>query len=439
MTIFQPYPEYKDSGLHWLGKVPKHWDLCRAKYLMREVDTRSKDGGGTLLSVSQYTGVTKRRFREGSEDFDTRSSSLVGYKIAKAGDLVSNIMLAWNGSLGIAPLEGVVSPAYCVYRIYNGEPWFFHHLLRSPIFKAEIKRRSRGVVDSRLRLYTNDLFRIPMLLPNLEEQQSIVCFVRNFDRKINAFIHNRQRLIEVLNEQKQRLTQRAITSSSTKLHRMRDLVANPKREVERVENQEYRPIGLYNWGRGIFHKPPTSGQYLGNSVFFWVEEGDLVFSGQFAWEGAVSLARRKDHRCIASHRYPIFISKTASVRTSYLESFFQSSAGQLLLEVNSRGAAGRNRPLNIRSLLREMIPVPSIDEQLQIEEFSNHFHRISDFYGRQIDLIREYRARLIADVVTGKVDVRGVMKSESVDYKAPEEEKELLMVAELGREYESRK
>ena len=112
-----PYPEYKDSGLPWLGQVPAHWNLLRAKYLMREMDRRSKDESGTLLSVSQYSGVTKRRSREGSEDPGTRSSSLVGYKVAKPGNLVSNIMLAWNGSLGIAPIEGVVSPAYCVYRI----------------------------------------------------------------------------------------------------------------------------------------------------------------------------------------------------------------------------------------------------------------------------------------------------------------------------------
>ncbi len=107
----RPYPVYKDSGVPWLGRVPNHWDLFRAKYLMREINTRSKDESGTLLSVSQYAGVTKRSSREGSEDPDTRSSSLVGYKVAKPGNLVSNIMLAWNGSLGIAPMEGVVSPA----------------------------------------------------------------------------------------------------------------------------------------------------------------------------------------------------------------------------------------------------------------------------------------------------------------------------------------
>jgi type I restriction enzyme S subunit len=96
---------------------------------------------------------------------------------------------------------------------------------------------------------------------------------------------------------------------------------------------------------------------------------------------------------------------------SYLESFFQSSAGQLIMDVNSRGAAGRNRPLNTRSFLLEMIPVPSIDEQLEIEQFSNSLRRISDVFGRQIALIREYRTRLISDVVTGKIDVRHVAPS----------------------------
>ena len=270
----------------------------------------------------------------------------------------------------------------------------------------EVNKYSRGIVADRNRLYWDDFKRMPSCFPPTDEQKGIADYLDANASLVRKFIRSRRRLIEVLSEQKQRLTQSAITSSSTKLHRMRDLVADPRREVKRVEGQEYTPIGLNNWGRGIFHKTPTRGQDLGDSVFFWLEEGDLVFSGQFAWEGAVSLARRKDHRCVASHRYPVFVSKTASVRTSYLESFFQSSTGHLLMDVNSIGAAGRNRPLNPRTLLRELIPVPSMDDQLAIEAFGNHLQRVSDVVGRQIAFIHEFRTRLIADVVTGKLDVR---------------------------------
>jgi type I restriction enzyme S subunit len=401
----RPYPEYKASALKWLGKIPMHWTEKRGKYFLREVDERSLTGEEPLMSVSHKTGVTLRK----SNVTMFKAESNVGHKICRTGDLAINTLWAWMAALGISRLTGLVSPAYGVYRQvdpknYNAD--FLDYLLRTPPYATEYLCRSTGITSSRLRLYPIDFLRIPLIQPPREEQELIVRYLRNFDSLVQKFIRNRRRLIDVLNEQKQRLTQSAITSPNTQLYRMRDLVVEPNRQVTRVASQEYTPIGLYNWGRGIFHKSPIRGQDLGDSVFYWIEEGDLVFSGQFAWEGAVSLARRKDHRCIASHRYPVFICNSSLVLTSYLESYFQSSAGQLLMDVNSRGAAGRNRPLNVRSLLREPIPVPSIEEQLAIEDFANQVQRISDVVGRQIAFLREFRSRLITDVVTGKLDVQ---------------------------------
>jgi type I restriction enzyme, S subunit len=409
----KPYPKYRDSGLPWLGHIPKHWDVQRNGRLFAQ---RNETGHGDLpiLEVSLRTGVRVRNM----ENMKRKQvmSDREKYKRAAKNDIAYNMMRMWQGAVGVAPEDGLISPAYVVARAYPGaDSKYFCYLFRTDVYKAEVDGYSRGIVKDRNRLYWADFKRMPSCVPPHDEQIAIADYLDENARLIRRFIRNRRRLIEVLKEQKQRLTQSAISSTRTELHRMRDLVADPQREVERVDGQEYTPIGLYNWGRGIFHKAPTRGRDLGDSDFFWVEEEDLVFSGQFAWEGAVSVARRKDHRCIASHRYPVFTSKSASVHTSYLEAFFQSSAGQLLMDVNSRGAAGRNRPLNTRLLLREMIPVPSINEQLAIEEFGNHLQSIADVVGRQIALIREYRSRLIADIVAGRVDVRDVTVPQS-DY-----------------------
>jgi len=112
----KPYGAMKDSGFPWLDAIPVNWEIRRAKYVLQETDTRWAEQSGQLLSVSQYTGITKRRLREGSDEPATRSATLEGYKVVAANDLAINIMLAWNGSLGVSPFDGVVSPAYCVYR-----------------------------------------------------------------------------------------------------------------------------------------------------------------------------------------------------------------------------------------------------------------------------------------------------------------------------------
>jgi hypothetical protein len=102
LVDLKPYPAYKDSRVPWLGMVPEHWGLRRLKYVLRERDTRSPSGTEQLLRVSQYTGVTQRRRADGADEPDTRAESLVGYKRVEPNELVVNIMLAWNGSMGVS-------------------------------------------------------------------------------------------------------------------------------------------------------------------------------------------------------------------------------------------------------------------------------------------------------------------------------------------------
>ena len=193
-AFIRPYSKYKIAEVEWMGNVPEHWDVRRLKYLLKERDTRSVDGCGHLLSVSQYTGVTQRKPMGDGDDTDTRAVSLIGYKRVEPNDLVVNIMLAWNGSMGVSQFPGIASPAYCVYHFReNAHPWYFHYLLRSPIYKGRIKAVSTGVVESRLRLYTDDLYSLEGLLPPVPDQSAIVRFLEYIDRHIQRYIHAKQK------------------------------------------------------------------------------------------------------------------------------------------------------------------------------------------------------------------------------------------------------
>src|SRR5437763_1393128 len=99
--------EVENSIKYWLGEYPSHWQVLRIKNLFREIDNRSVNGDEELLSVSQYTGITpKRDSLENEDDFISNAETLENYKKVAVGDLVINIMLAWNGSLGISPYDG---------------------------------------------------------------------------------------------------------------------------------------------------------------------------------------------------------------------------------------------------------------------------------------------------------------------------------------------
>lgn len=140
----KPYADYADSRLPWLGPVPSHWDLLRAKYLFREVNERSIDGKEELLSVSHLTGVTPRSQKTVTMFL---AKSNIGYKICRPGDVAINTMWAWMGALGVARDAGIVSPAYGVYRPLSGcsiLPKYADYLLRTPLYAAEYLRRSTG-------------------------------------------------------------------------------------------------------------------------------------------------------------------------------------------------------------------------------------------------------------------------------------------------------
>jgi len=207
-----PDVRLKPSGVPWLGDVPEHWQMRRLKYLLREVDERSETGQERLLAVSQYTGVTPRGALRGQGEAITRARSLVGYKRVQLGDLVVNIMLAWNGSLGVAASDGIVSPAYCVYQFHDGlDARYFAALLHTPPCQARIKTASTGVIESRLRLYSDDLGRIEVPIPPVEEQSAIVQYLDVATANLDKAIDAARREIDLLREYRTRLIADVVT------------------------------------------------------------------------------------------------------------------------------------------------------------------------------------------------------------------------------------
>lgn len=101
----------RDSGVPWLQEIPTHWGIERARWLFRERDRRSETGEEEMLTVSHLTGVTPRSEKDVTM-FEAETNE--GYKICEPGDLVINTLWAWMGAMGIAPLKGIVSPAYMI-------------------------------------------------------------------------------------------------------------------------------------------------------------------------------------------------------------------------------------------------------------------------------------------------------------------------------------
>lgn len=430
----KPYPATKDSGVPWLREMPAHWEIRRLKYLLRERDVRSAAGTEQLLRVSQFTGVTERRRADGGDEPDTRAESLVGYKLVKPKDLVVNIMLAWNGSMGVSRFSGIASPAYCVYRFSaSALPWYFHHLLRSPAYKARIKAVSTGVVESRLRLYSDDLFRLQGLLPPLPEQAAIVRFLDHADRRIRRYIRAKQKLIKLLEEQKQAIIQRTVSRGvdpNVRLKRsgvewLGDVpehweILTLRRVISRaVDGPHHSPNYLDSGIPFLSARNIKVDHWSLDDAKFISEEDYAEFSKRITPEvgdvlytkgGTTGVARVVD----LPYRFQVWVHvavlkpKRHKVVPNYLALLLNSPRCYEQAQLFTRGAT--NQDLGLGRMKGIVFALPPLSEQetllAAVEKETQNLRMAVDDARREIELLREYRTRLIADVVTGKLDVR---------------------------------
>ena len=225
----------KPSGVEWLGDVPEHWEVRRAKYLYREADERSTTGAEELMSVSHISGVTRRK--KSVTMFLAESN--IGYKLCRPSDIVINTMWAFMAALGVARQKGLVSPSYGVYRPFNiGQlnKDYLDPLLRSDVYRSNYLIRSTGITSSRLRLYPQSFLNIPLLCPPRTEQATIVEYLDKATADIDAAIARTHRQIELIEEYRTRLIADVVTGKLD----VREAAAGLPEEAEVDDGQDMR-------------------------------------------------------------------------------------------------------------------------------------------------------------------------------------------------------
>ena len=208
----KPYPEYKDSAVAWLGEVPGHWEVRRAKYLFREVDHRTSTGTEILLSLRMYRGLVAH------VDVSTvpiTAQALIGFKKVAVGQIVMNRMRAAIGMFGIANEPGLVGPDYAILEpIVKLHPNYFLHLFKTPAAGTIFRVVSKGLGTGSsgfMRLYTERFEAIKLPVSPEEEQQEIVEGVIESTLEIDRAAERVNREIHLLGEYRTRLITDVVT------------------------------------------------------------------------------------------------------------------------------------------------------------------------------------------------------------------------------------
>ena len=426
----RPYLDVRPTELPWLGDIPSHWEVRRNGRLFAP---RRETGFPELpiLEVSIGRGVRVRDLGDGGRK--QQMGDRAKYQRAARGDLAYNMMRMWQGAVGVAPADGLVSPAYVVARPYpETNTAYYAYLFRTAGYMREIDVYSRGIVPDRNRLYWESFKQMPSPYPPLDEQRLIVRFLDWHGAQTARFTRTKKQLIALLNEQKQAIIRRAVTHGldpdvrrkpsgipwlgdipeSWTVQRLKQLAR--LRSGENITAFEIEDFGQF---------PVFGGNGLRGYTSRYTHDGNFVLIGrQGALCGNINYA---SGRFFASEHAVV-----VSPRSQYMVLWL----GELLrvMNLNQYSIAAAQPGLSVERIERLQLPIPPLGDQEQIvrmldvqtAELRAAIVRIE----REITLLDEFRRTLIADAVTGKLDIRKVAASmpDNADRPAPLETEDVI-------------
>ncbi len=433
---FRPYPAHRSSGLPWAPSIPAGWQVQRNGRLFAHcVQTGFPDL--PILEVSLRTGVRVRDMVNGKRK--QVMSEKAKYKRAAQGDIAYNMMRMWQGAVGPAPLDGLVSPAYVVVSPYpEANSAYYNYLFRTAAYMQEVNKFSRGIVADRNRLYWESFKQMPSLVPPKCEQAQIVAYLRAQDAHIARFIKAKRKLIALLTEQRLRVIDeavmngldrsvgrkstgiswlgdvpehwsvvrlRALAASITSGSRgWSDYAANAGPLFLRVGNLSRGSLDL-KFQKTIRLDLPDVARTEATRTR--VQECDILLSIT-AFIGSVGLVTANLEEAYVSQHVALCKLRRGVANPKWVAYVLLSRVGQAHGTVCMYG--GTKQGLSLSDVKNHVVLLPPIPEQdllvAWIERETAVIDELIAAARQEIDRVREYRERLIADVVAGQIDVR---------------------------------
>ena len=431
MSRYKAYPEYRDSGVEWLGEAPAQW----ATIPVGRLYVRTKRTGHAdkeLLSVYRDHGVVPTSSRD--DNNNKPSEDLTAYQLVEPNNLVMNKMKAWQGSIAISEHEGIVSPAYFVYQP-NAEmfdvavPKYIHYLLRHPIYIAQYLRQSKGIRVNQWDLDPDEFKKIELLLPRKEEQKKIIAFLDHEIAKIDALIERQQRLIELLKEKRQAVISHAVTKGLDPNAPLKDsgvewlgdvpahwAVAPLKRFAEVIDCKHYT-VQFLDEGLPIvsIRELRDDSIDISNAKLTSVEEWNFLREGRVPQVGDIVFCRNASVGAagyVADDLEFCMGQDVCLIRTGKANRYmhFQIVSRHVREQIEAFLVGATIRRANVEEIRGLVVALPPEAEQIKIatylESTLSEFNVLSEKANRTVGLLTERRTALISAAVTGKIDVR---------------------------------
>ena len=432
----KPYPACKDSGVDCLGEVPAHWQVRRLKDWLGVNELVLPEGTDPEYTFDYVDigSIETGRLAAAPERIRFGNAPSRARRVVRSGDTIVSTVRTYLKAVWHAEHPGadlIASTGFAVLTPRRGTfPKFVSYLCQSAPFTDRVTAESVGIAYPAISETNLRTFRV--CVPPLPEQAAIVRFLDHVDRRIRRYVRAKQKLIAVLEEQKQVFIQQAVTGridvrtgrpypkykpsgvewlghvpENWQVWRSKRVFV-PRRELARPDDiqlsatQAYGVIAQEEYEKRVGRKVVRILRHLEQRQH--VEVDDFVISMR-SFQGG--LERAWETGCIRSSY--IVLQPATRLVVGYFGRLFKST-GYVTALRSTANFIRDGQDLNFENFCRVDLPFPPIEEQQMISVVLDRtvvgIDSAIERWRRQIDLLGEYRTRLIADVVTGKLDVR---------------------------------
>lgn len=418
------YSEYKSTDIGWLPYIPKHWKLESLRKFLRMVSVKNHPNM-PLLSVTRENGVIVRNVDSKEENHNFIPEDLSGYKYVEKGDFCINKMKSWQGSYGVSEYEGIVSPAYYICKLFGVDRKFFSMAIRSKNYVSFFAQYSKGIRVDQWDLSPLALKSIPFFLPPLTEQQAIVSYLDMKCSKLDTLVSNKEKEISLLSEMKQRIIADAVTRGlnpnvkfkATNIPWLPEIPEHweEKRlsskftgEIEANKDFEYKHAFKFNYGELVpKNEAGDSDEYRETYVkYSLIKKGDILINGlNLNYDFVSQRVACTPYDGIITSAY-LVCRPRKGVYYEYYTYLFKAMDGKKLFHGMGSGI---RLTLSFKELKKQMLPVPPLSEQQAIVSYITErtakIDSLIEKLNKEIECVKEYKQRLISDVVTGQIKV----------------------------------
>lgn len=418
------YEAYRPAKYEWLTQVPTHWQTRTMRSLTTVSSERRGNREATLLSVYREYGVIVKSSRD--DNHNVESEDLSNYKWVRAGDLIMNKMKMWQGSLGVSELDGIVSPAYIVCHINdeNVNRRYLHMLLRSPCYKTYYNQFSYGIRVGQWDMHYEDFKGLEVALPPRDEQDQIVRYLDWQVSKINRLIAAKRKEIERIQEHLDKSIEimfDEIASSgndSIPLGRHITSIESGTSVNSIMGTADNDSIGVLStscvYGNNFDlsqNKRVAPSDY--GRVSCPVKKNTLIISRMNAPSlvGACGFSEKGDTRVYLPDRlWQVHFDNV--LMPEYAWRYLSTKRIKSWFATIATGTSSSMKNITKPQLKSIQIPFPSLEKQAetvrQIKALCDKCNAVCHVFEESIMHLLDLRTRLISDVVTGQVDVRGI-------------------------------